>query len=95
MKLYTEEQIKDAFIRGVLKGMAGSTLSTYELFEMYISELTPIELPSDKEIEEYGNHPRNNEWAQFGIMVGAKWMREQILGKEDKTFKQKSKWTKL
>ena len=47
MKLYTEEQIKDAFIRGVLKGMAGSTLSTYELFEMYISELTPIELPSN------------------------------------------------
>ena len=23
------------------------------------------------------------------------WMKEQILGKEDKTFKQKSKWTKL
>ena len=50
MKIYTEEQVKDAFIKGILKGMAGSTLSTYELFEMYISEVTPIELPSDEEI---------------------------------------------
>jgi hypothetical protein len=30
-----------------------------------------------------------------GLKDGAKWMKEQILGKEDKTFKQKSKWTEV
>jgi hypothetical protein len=89
MKLYTEEQVKIAYSKGNNDGYCGIQRDFIAL------NLMPIELPSDKEIEEYGNHPRNNEWAQFGIMVGAKWMREQILGKEDKTFKQKSKWTKL
>ena len=71
MKLYTEEQVKDAFIKGILKGMAGSTLSTYELFEMYINDLTPIELPSDEEIEKE---------LLFGDMInGAIWMKKQIL----------------
>ena len=83
MKLYTEEQIKDAFIKGVKKGMAGSTLSTYELFEMYISELIPIELPSDEEIENNAYTDRIvDDWEheqQIGFEIGAKWMKEQIL----------------
>ena len=89
MKLYTEEQVKDAFIRGVLKGMSGSTLSTYELFEMYISELTPIELPSDDEIKSYSNrystihedvYDKLGKYLVSAIHIdGANWMREQIL----------------
>ena len=89
MKLYTEEQVKDAFIRGVLKGMSGSTLSTYELFEMYISELTPIELPSDDEIKSYSNRystihedvsDKLGKYLVSAIHIdGANWMREQIL----------------
>ena len=79
-KLYTEEQIKDAFIRGVLKGMAGSTLSTYELFEMYISELTPIELPSDEEIEDkFAPANKIIDEVTYMFIEGAKWMKEQIL----------------
>ena len=74
MKLYTEEQVKDAFIRGVLKGMSGSTLSTYELFEMYISELTPIELPSDRDIEIAANG--NQEHCE-----GAMWLKHKYLTK--------------
>ena len=75
MKLYTEEQVKDAFIKGILKGMAGSTLSTYELFEMYINDLTPIELPSDEEIEKE---------LLFGDMItGAIWMKKQILNQNN------------
>ena len=75
MKLYTEEQVKDAFIKGILKGMAGSTLSTYELFEMYISEVTPIEPPSDEDIEKE---------LLFGDMIeGAKWMKQQILNQNN------------
>ena len=77
MKLYTEEQVKDAFIRGVLKGMSGSTLSTYELFEMYISELTPIELPSDKKIDKIAE--KTLGVSMNGFTLGAKWMKEQIL----------------
>ena len=85
MKLYTEEQVKDAFIRVVLKGMSGSTLSTYELFEMYISELTPIELPSDVDIGKIvlGNSPimehRDSGYFALGAMEYNKWLKEQIL----------------
>ena len=89
MKLYTEEQVKDAFIRGVLKGMSGSTLSTYELFEMYISELTPIELPSDDEIKSYSNRYStihedvSDKLGQYLVSAihidGAKWLKEHIL----------------
>jgi hypothetical protein len=86
MKLYTEEQINLA-MRLMVEDRA--------TFKQILELLTPIELPTDEDIEEYRNHPRNNEWCQYGIMVGAKWMREQVLGKEDKTFKQKSKWTNL
>ena len=89
MKLYTEEQVKDAFIRGVLKGMSGSTLSTYELFEMYISELTPIELPSDEEIGlialniastlKDGLDSREEAFYLAGFQTCAKWMKEQLI----------------
>ena len=78
MKIYTEEQVKDAFIKGILKGMAGSTLSTYELFEMYISEVTPIELPSDEDIEEQSLEIPFRS-SRIGFKKGAKWIKEQIL----------------
>ena len=88
MKLYTEEQVKDAFIRGVLKGMSGSTLSTYELFEMYISELTPIELPSDEEIKSYSDRystmhedvsDKLGKYLVSAIHIdGANFMKEQL-----------------
>jgi len=77
MKLYTEEQIKDAFIRGVLKGMAGSTLSTYELFEMYISELTPIELPSRNIADEASLS--NSVESNIDFINGFIWTIRQIL----------------
>jgi hypothetical protein len=79
MKLYTEEQVKDAFIKGVLKGMAGSTLSTYELFEMYISELIPIELPSDEDISTQASNRHYGTNFKHIYASGAKWMKEQIL----------------
>jgi hypothetical protein len=79
MKLYTEEQIKDAFIKGVLKGMAGSTLSTYELFEMYIIELIPIELPSDEDISTQASNRHYGTNFKHIYASGAKWMKEQIL----------------
>ena len=58
-----------------------------------IDELTPIELPSDEEIDELLE--RKSSVNLLGFITGVKWMKEQILRKEDKTFKQKSKWTEV
>jgi hypothetical protein len=80
MKLYTEEQV-----RKLLDKMD----VVYSL-----DELTPIELPSDEEIRKRGWEDADAE-DDIAFFVGAKWMKEQILGKEDKTFKQKSKWTEV
>ena len=72
MKLYTEEQINWA--------MRLATL-TDDTYNQVLEQLTPIELPSDEEIEESsekgyvvldGNRTLN--WIN-----GAKWMKEQIL----------------
>jgi hypothetical protein len=70
-----------------------------------IDELTPIELPSDEEIEDYAKEfvlshdfsalTNPNHLANRCFQLGAKWMKEQILGKEDKTFKKKSQWTEV
>ncbi len=59
-----------------------------------IDRIKPIELPSDEEIRKRGWEDADAE-DDIAFFVGAKWMKEQILGKEDKTFKQKSKWTEV
>jgi hypothetical protein len=74
-----------------------------------IKSLTSIELPSDEEIEKRAEvlYPINKGGSMFMPsrddinkankqegFKGAEWMKEQI-GKEDKTFKQKSKWTEV
>ena len=80
MKLYTEEQVKEIYFKGVHNGrlhIEGKCSDEVEL-------LTPIELPSDEEIEEYvdsagywgGWSPQYFE----GIIEGAKWMRDKIQG---------------
>ena len=63
MKLYTEEQVSKI----IFKTKQWSNLSN----DYLIATVTPIELPSDKEIEKE---------LLFGDMIeGAKWMKEQIL----------------
>ena len=64
MKLYTEEQVKDL-------------LDKMEVIYS-LKELTPIELPSDEEIEE------NSELFEYtdgvyGFKEGVKWLKKQIL----------------
>jgi len=72
MKLYTEEQLKEAFNCGSLYlGREGDT-NFYHL----IDKLTPIELPSDEEIEN-GYEPKT--MYDLGYLDGAKWMRDKIL----------------
>jgi len=76
MKLYTEEEIK----RG-LDNPVSFDMTTDE----FISSLSPIELPSDEEIDEESPYVPNDASIDFwshkeGFVDGAKWMRDKIQG---------------
>jgi hypothetical protein len=85
MKLYTEEQVKEIYFKGVHNGrlhIEGKCSDEVEL-------LTPIELPSDDEIEKesfdlYANHNTYslNVRQYKAFKGGAKWMRDKIQGGE-------------
>ncbi len=86
MKLYTEEQVMIAYNMGVDDGHNGAiSLQINEL------SLTPIELPSDEEIEEeaesiskgYKALGLYNEDYNDGFTEGAKWVVEQIKQQDD------------
>jgi hypothetical protein len=70
MKLYTQEQL----IKYVLE-------HGYIDIDVIILELTPIELPTDKEIREVIK-PFQNEMDDFdlGFRNGVQWLREKIQG---------------
>ena len=93
MKLYTEEQVKN-FLKE-------RTFMTEDAIDKLCAPLIPIELPSDEEIDAHleKTHTKAvnppNVYYKTGFEKGAKWMKEQILGKEDKTFKKKSQWTEV
>ena len=74
MKLYTEEQV----IRAIQFGYCDVPDVTPE---EYVDSLTPIELPSDEEIEQEAYYKvsdhTENPYASF--KSGAKWIKEQIL----------------
>ena len=89
MKLYTEEQVMQAYNAGIDDG----NWDRYKE-DIVALKLTPIELPSDEEMANASNHCKDGQ-VKVGFLRGVLWMREQILGKEDKTFKQKSKWTEV
>ena len=102
MKLYTEEQVRKAMIKSL--GYSDDVIGFYPDVEI-LKSLTPIELPSNEEIEDYAKEfvlshdfsalTNPNHLANRCFQLGAKWMKEQILGKEDKTFKKKSQWTEV
>ena len=96
MKLYREEQVRIAI------DIALNGINQY--YTPIINRIKPIELPNDEDIlEECNKLPFEkhvdcgmyNDGQVDGFELGAKWMREHILGKEYKTFKQKSKWTEV
>lgn len=80
MKLYTEQQVRE-----ILKDT--TRLSTLGI-SLYITELTPIELPSDEEIGVIAlnianilEHKLNSQEEAFflaGFQTCAKWVIEQI-----------------
>jgi hypothetical protein len=73
MKLYTEEQLREAYNRGRTDWI--NEIEDYYIF----SELTPIELPSDEEIRDKSFNKFTQSNARTCFEEGAKWMKEQIL----------------
>lgn len=82
MKLYTEEQVRKAIDMARDRDME---YTKYGIFD----ELTPIELPSDEEIEkESHNHYIKGQLyiepasdTEYAFKKGAIWIKEQILNK--------------
>ena len=95
MKLYTEEQVKEIYFKGLHNGrlhIEGKCSDEVEL-------LTPIELPTDEEIEQESNNEYQEQkqsyensvemfpidfanYLEVGFIEGAKWMRNKIQGGE-------------
>jgi hypothetical protein len=95
MKLYTEEQVKEIYFKGLHNGrlhIEGKCSDEVEL-------LTPIELPSDEEIEQESNNEYQEQkqsyensvemfpidfanYLKVGFIDGVKWMRNKIQGGE-------------
>ena len=73
-KLYTEEQVIQAMI------LAATTDASYN---GVLNHLTPIELPSDEEIDLQIEKTIEGEFMGYpsSFRKGAKWMRDQILNK--------------
>ena len=90
MKLYTEEQVRRAMLHSYLSGVERPA-DYLPIEESILNELTPIELPSDEEIEDYAKEfvlshdfsalTNPNHLANRCFQLGAKWMKEQILNK--------------
>ena len=82
MKLYTEEQVREAFINGIRYASSihlASFSEQYKYIDKIIDLLTPIELPSDEEIGEELKYLSENWEIRQALEHGAKWMKEQIL----------------
>jgi len=74
MKIYTEEQVKEAYNRGHMDGKLNNT--DYSITDGF----KPIELPSDEYIDEvFQPMTELHQYYKDGFINGAKWMKEQIL----------------
>jgi hypothetical protein len=80
MKLYSEEQVQEAYNRGHMDGRLNNTdYSITDGFE-------PIELPSDEEIVESSEkgYVKIDGNRILNWINGAKWMKEQIILNQNK-----------
>ena len=82
-KLYTKEQVRRAMLHSYLSGVERPA-DYLPIEESILNELTPIELPSDEEIEKAlpDGFPHSDGYDAgkiCGFEEGAKWMKEQIL----------------
>ena len=75
MKLYTEEQIRRAMAHSYLNGVERPA-DYLPIEESILNKLTPIELPSDEDIQNLIGFACKTPNTAIN---GAKWMKEQIL----------------
>lgn len=74
MKLYTEEQVH--------KIIELAEFGRHITYGELLDEFTPIELPSDEEIEDkFASRDELIDEVTYMFIEGAKWMKEQILNK--------------
>ena len=73
MKLYTEEQVRQIF-----ENLSVSSGYDYNM-ETYCDSITPIELPSEEDIDKEASTIFIFGADQGKFIAGAKWMKEQIL----------------
>lgn len=83
MKLYTEEQVNTMLNRARLHKQDDTEMFTNEYL---LSQETPIELPSDEEIEKHIESDFNNSILvkknpKETCIAGAKWMKDYVLWK--------------
>jgi hypothetical protein len=85
MKLYTEEQVKEIYFKGVHNGR----LHIEGKCSDEVESLTPIELPSDEEIAKEATDLFGKTTKIYISIIqckafkgGAKWMRNKIQGGE-------------
>ncbi len=77
MKLYTEEQVIEMTKAACT---AGHNNNAFIFVEVY-KNITPIELPSDEEIEDASLEENNDDLSPAEeFQRGAKWMRDKIQG---------------
>ena len=74
MKLYTEDQVINS-----LK----LAYANFTSLQGIIDRLTPIELPSDEEIEQRKGFEYSSQ-QQDAFVDGVKWMRDQLINANDK-----------
>ena len=76
MKLYTEYQVRE-----ILKKAFWQDFNDGDTEENLINELTPIELPSDEEIDnEFAPANEIIDEVTYMFIEGVKWMRDKIQG---------------
>jgi len=77
-KFYTEQQVRQAVAFG---NISRPNISVDDWIEQHLS---PIELPTDEEIDAYvkstGYYGHCTDEFREGIELGAKWMRDKIKG---------------
>ena len=98
MKLYTEEQVNTMLSRARLHNQDDTEMFTNEYLIAYE---TPIELPSDEEIDEKSHYKisNNTKTPNWYFIAGAKWMKEKILNQNKELLildfdKVKEEWIK-
>ena len=75
MKLYTEEQVIELTKASFTAGRNHNSFIFWE----ELKNITPIELPSDEEIDK-AIFPHMELNIKIGFIEGAKWMRDKIQG---------------